>query len=60
MRRCAALRSDLERRGTPIGALDLLITAHALALNATLVSKNLREFQRVDGLSLEDWLDDLG
>lgn len=53
-----SLRTDLERRGTPIGALDLLIAAHALALNATLVSNNLREFQRVEGLALENWLDD--
>jgi tRNA(fMet)-specific endonuclease VapC len=58
MRRYGPLRSDLERRGTPIGALDLLIAAHALAMNATLVSNNLREFQRVDGLSVENWLDD--
>lgn len=58
MRRYGVLRSDLERQGTPIGALDLLIAAHALALNATLVSNNLREFQRVKGLALENWLDD--
>jgi tRNA(fMet)-specific endonuclease VapC len=38
--------------------LDLLIAAHALVLNATLVSNNLREFQRVEGLALENWLDD--
>lgn len=60
MRRYGVLRSDFERRGTPIGALDLLIAAHALALNATLVSNNLREFQRVEGLTLENWLDDHG
>jgi tRNA(fMet)-specific endonuclease VapC len=60
MRRYGVLRSDLERRGTPIGALDLLIAAHALALSATLVSNNLREFQRVEGLALENWLDDPG
>jgi len=58
MRRYGILRSDLERQGTPIGALDLLIAAHALALGATLVSNNLREFRRVKGLSLENWLDD--
>jgi tRNA(fMet)-specific endonuclease VapC len=60
MRRYGVLRSDLERRGTPIGTLDLLIAAHALALNATLVSNNLREFQRVEGLALQNWLDDHG
>jgi tRNA(fMet)-specific endonuclease VapC len=53
-----ALRSRLERQGTPIGALDLLIAAHALALGATLVSNNLREFRRIDGLLLENWLDE--
>lgn len=58
MRRYGVLRSDLERRGTPIGALDLLIAAHALAVGATLVSNNLREFERVNGLPLENWLDD--
>ena len=58
MRRYGILRSDLERQGTPIGALDLLIAAHALALGATLVSNNLREFRRVKGLSLDNWLDD--
>jgi tRNA(fMet)-specific endonuclease VapC len=40
--------------------LDLLIAAHALALNATSVSNNLREFQRVEDLALENWLDDQG
>jgi tRNA(fMet)-specific endonuclease VapC len=42
-------------RGTPIGANDLWIAAHALALDATLVSHNVREFARIDGLRLEDW-----
>lgn len=58
MRRYGILHSDLERQGTPIGALDLLIAAHALALGTTLVSNNLREFRRVKGLSLDNWLDD--
>ena len=52
------LRADLERLGTPIGANDMLIAAHALALNAVLVTDNLREFQRVTGLSIENWLRD--
>jgi tRNA(fMet)-specific endonuclease VapC len=51
------LRCQLERRGTPIGHHDMLIAAHALALDATLVTANLREFQRIDGLKLENWLD---
>lgn len=49
------LRAELERTGQPIGALDTLIAAHALSLNATLVSHNLREFSRVPGLRVEDW-----
>jgi tRNA(fMet)-specific endonuclease VapC len=52
----AQLRLDLERRGTPIGANDLLIAAHALALGCTLVTDNEHEFARVDGLAVENWL----
>ncbi|MEB3331802.1 MAG: PIN domain-containing protein [Synechococcaceae cyanobacterium] len=50
------LRSDVERKGTPIGALDTLIAAHALSLQATLVTNNLREFERVPGLLLDNWV----
>jgi len=50
------LRADLERQGRPIGALDTLIAAHALALDATLVTHNLAEFQRAQGLRVEDWV----
>ncbi|MBN2393429.1 MAG: type II toxin-antitoxin system VapC family toxin [Anaerolineae bacterium] len=49
------LRAILEKAGTPIGALDTLIAAHALSLDAILVTNNIREFSRVSGLSLEDW-----
>ena len=56
MRRYGALRSGLERQGTPIGAMDQLIAAHALALDAVLVSNNRREFERVPGLRLENWV----
>lgn len=52
---CGRLRVNLEGRGTPIGPLDTLIAAHALSLDATLVSNNTREFSRVPGLRLEDW-----
>lgn len=45
----------LKDAGTPIGANDLWIACHALAEGATLVTHNTREFQRVHGLSLEDW-----
>ena len=49
------LRADLFRRGTPIGPLDMLIAAHALALDVTLVTNNEREFKRVPGLRVENW-----
>jgi tRNA(fMet)-specific endonuclease VapC len=50
------LRAQLEQRGTPIGALDTLIAAHALSLRATLVTNNTREFARVPGLRVENWV----
>ena len=49
------LRAALEAAGTSIGPLDIQIAAHALALGATLVSNNTREFARVPGLRLENW-----
>lgn len=52
----AALRTHLETQGTPIGPNDVLIAAHALAINATLVSADA-EFLRVPGLRVENWLD---
>jgi tRNA(fMet)-specific endonuclease VapC len=52
----AGLRAGLERNGAPIGANDLLIAAHALAVRATLVTANVREFARVPRLSVENWL----
>jgi tRNA(fMet)-specific endonuclease VapC len=45
----------LKRRATPIGANDLWIACHALAIGAVLVSHNVSEFSRVDGLELADW-----
>jgi tRNA(fMet)-specific endonuclease VapC len=51
-----SIRSTLEKSGTPIGANDLWIAAHALAENLILVSNNLREFQRVPGLNVENWV----
>ena len=50
------LRARLERSGQPIGANDLLIAAQALALRHTLVTDNEREFSRIDGLPIENWL----
>lgn len=49
------LRADLERRGQGIGSLDTMIVAHALSLDAVLVTNNMREFSRVVGLRLENW-----
>jgi tRNA(fMet)-specific endonuclease VapC len=49
------IRHELERAGQAIGAMDLLIAAHALALAATLVSNNFAHFQRISGLSVTGW-----
>lgn len=49
------VRATLERMGQSIGALDTMIAAHALSLNATLITNNTREFARIEGLSLENW-----
>ncbi len=51
----ARLRNELERRGSPIGPLDTVIAAHALAEGAVLVTPNIREFRRVKGLRVEAW-----
>lgn len=50
------IRSGLRRRGTPIGPLDLLIAAQAIALGIPLATNNAREFRRVPGLRVENWL----
>jgi tRNA(fMet)-specific endonuclease VapC len=50
-----AIRADLERRGKPIGGIDMLLAGQALALQSTLVTNNMREFSRVRGLSVESW-----
>jgi tRNA(fMet)-specific endonuclease VapC len=50
------IRTSLETKGTPIGPLDMLIAAHALSMTATLITDNVREFERVEGLSIENWL----
>lgn len=50
------IRSSLEKAGTPIGAMDLLIAAHAVSQGVTLITNNLREFSRVPGLAVVDWV----
>ena len=52
------VRHRLERRGSPIGPLDTLIAAHALSLNATIVTNNARHFRQVPGLAVENWYAD--
>jgi tRNA(fMet)-specific endonuclease VapC len=51
-----SVRTELERSGTPIGAMDLSIAAHALSLNACLITNNVNEFQRVHRLQVENWV----
>ena len=50
------LRTQLERSGQLIGREDMMIAAHALSLEATIVTNNAREFQRVSGLVVENWV----
>ena len=50
------LRTLLESQGRPIGSMDTLIAAHALAMGAVLVTNNVREFERVPGLVVENWV----
>lgn len=49
------IRAELERKGTPIGPMDLLIAGHARSQGLILVTNNTREFARVTGLRIEDW-----
>ena len=49
------IRADLRRKATPIGHMDMLIAAHAKAEGLIIVTNNTREFERVEGLRLEDW-----
>jgi tRNA(fMet)-specific endonuclease VapC len=50
------LRAQLEQQGTPIGALDMLIAAHALSIASTLVTNNEKEFIRVPQLKIDNWV----
>lgn len=55
-RHYAAIRTALEKKGTPIGAHDMLIAAHARAIEAVCVTHNVAEFKRVPALRVENWL----
>jgi predicted nucleic acid-binding protein len=50
------IRAHLKKKGTPIGAMDLLIAAHAMVLDAVLVTDNISEFGRVPRLKVENWV----
>lgn len=50
------VRASLEKKGNPIGSMDLLIAAHAVSLGIRLVTNNVREFKRVPGLRVENWV----
>jgi tRNA(fMet)-specific endonuclease VapC len=50
------IMADLQRKGTPIGPLDNLIAGHARATNQVLVTNNVKEFERVEGLTVENWV----
>lgn len=50
------MRAKLQRTGTPIGALDTILAAQAVAQKLVLVTNNEREFRRVDGLRIENWV----
>ena len=54
------VRADIERKGTPVGAHDLIIAAHALSLGLTLVTDSLREFRRIPQLTVENWAEENG
>ncbi|HEY9842428.1 MAG TPA: type II toxin-antitoxin system VapC family toxin [Candidatus Obscuribacterales bacterium] len=49
------IRAELEKTGSPIGAMEMLIAAHARSLGAVLVSNNTRHFEKVAGLSIDNW-----
>lgn len=50
------IRAELEKNGNTIGSMDLLIAAHAKAMNATIITNNEREFSRVSGIKVENWV----
>ena len=53
----AAIRAQLEASGSPIGEMDMLIAASAIAGGYVLVTNNIRHFQRIQGLAMENWVE---
>jgi tRNA(fMet)-specific endonuclease VapC len=51
----AEIRADLKKRGAQLGAADLMIAAHAIAIDAIVVTNNVKDFGRVKGLKVENW-----
>ncbi len=58
-KQAAKIRDTLQKKGTPIGPYDIQIAATALSLNMVLLTNNTREFERVKGLKLENWVSDI-
>lgn len=50
------IRSNLEKKGTPIGLMDVMIAAHCLSLDCTLITNNIKEFERIPNLKSENWV----
>jgi tRNA(fMet)-specific endonuclease VapC len=50
------IRTSLEKKGLPIGSLDMLIAAHAKSIGAVLVTNNMKEFEHVTDLNVENWV----
>jgi tRNA(fMet)-specific endonuclease VapC len=50
-----SMRANLEKAGTPIGSMDMLIGSHAMSLGVTLITNNIREFKRIKGIKVVDW-----
>jgi tRNA(fMet)-specific endonuclease VapC len=51
------IRANLEKKGTPIGPLDMMIAGHAMSMGYTVVTNNVKEFSRVPDLKIENWAD---
>ena len=50
------IRADLEKKGTPIGSLDMMIAGHAMSMGYTVVTNNVKEFSGIPDLKIENWV----